>query len=145
MSLLQSLLIFCAISLCSLAKGNESFPIVDKAAQQARDLDRHRILETEFATEQQALGAALEAMAKAPTDDTRTAVRRHEENVKALQRELEHLQTEKPVRVSARAVGAEPAVVSKRTTSVPVRAPFWDVYRRGAPPTDFQPSAKEVP
>jgi hypothetical protein len=145
MSLLPRSLIFCAISLCSLAKGNEPFPIIDKVAQQARDLDRRHILEAEFAAEQQALGVARQAMAKAPADDTRAAVHRHEENVKALQRELEPLQGEKPVRVSARAVGPEPVAVSKRTTPAPVQAPFWDVYRRGAPPTDFNPPAKELP
>jgi hypothetical protein len=145
MSLLRRSLIVCAISLCSLAEGKEPFPFIDKAVQQTRDVDRCRILEAEFAAEQQALGAARAAMARAPAEDTKDVVHRHEENVKALQRELDRLQDEKPVRVSARVVGAGATAAGKRATPAPVQARFWDVYRRGVSPTDFQPPAKELP
>jgi hypothetical protein len=128
-----------------LVHGKEPFPFIDKAVQQARDVDRRRILEAEFAAEQQALGAAREAMARVPDEDTRSVVHRHEENMKTLQRELERLQDEKPVRVSARVAGVEATAVGKRATTAPVQAPFWDVYRRSASPTDFQPPAKELP
>jgi hypothetical protein len=128
-----------------LAQGKEPLPFIDKAVQQARDVDRRRILEAELAAEQLALGAAREAMARVPVEDTRSIVHRHQENVKALQRELERLPDEKPVRVSARVAGAEATAAGKRATPTPAQAPFWDVYRRGVSPTDFQPPAKELP
>lgn len=145
MSLLRKSLIFCAISLCSLARGNEPFPSIDKASQQARDLDRRAILASELAAEQQALGAAQESMAKAPTEDTQSDLHRHEQNVKALRRELGQLPDEKPLRVHARAAGANANVEHKHTSSTPSPAPFWDVYRRGASTIDSQPPAKELP
>lgn len=145
MSLLRKLLIFCAISLCSLAKGNEPFPFIDKASQQARDADRRAILVSELAAEQQALAAARESMAKAPADDTEASLHRHEENVKALRRELGQLPDVKPLRVHARVSGIDASVDSKRASSAPLTAPFWDVYKRGASPTDSQPTAKELP
>lgn len=145
MSLLRKLLIFCAISLCSLARGNEPFPSIDKASQQARDADRRTILASELVAEQQALGAARESMAQASTDDAQANLHRHEENVKALQRELSQLPDQKPLRVHARAAGADATADIKRTSSTPPPAPFWDVYRRGVSPSDSQPPAKELP
>jgi len=145
MSLLPRSLIFCAISLCSLVQGKEPFPFIDKADQQARDVDRRHILEAEFAAEQQALGVARKAAERAPGEGTLVAVHRHEENVKALQRELGRLQEESPVRVSARIAGAKASPANKYTTPASGQAPFWDVYRRGALPTDFPPPVKELP
>jgi len=145
MSLLPRSLIFCAISLCSLAKGNEPYPVVDSAIQKARDIDRRAILESELAAEQQALDSAKEAFAKAPTDDMRSGVHRHEENVKALRRELKRLPDSTPVRVAARPAARDPTPAATRTLSAPVQAPFWDAYRRSAPSIDSQPPAKELP
>lgn len=145
MSLLPRSLIFCAISLCSLAEGNEPYPFVDSASQQARDIDRRAILESELAAEQQALGSAKEAFARAPTDDMRSGVHRHEENVKALRRELERLPDKAPVRVAARPAAPDATATATRTPPAPTQAPFWDVYRRSAPSIDSQPPAKELP
>lgn len=145
MSLLPRSLIFCAISLCSLAEGNEPYPVVDSASQKARDIDRRAILEAELAAEQQALGSAKEALARAPSDDMRSGVHRHEDNVKALRRELERLPDKAPVRVAARPAARDATVAATRTSPAPVQAPFWDVYRRSAPPIDSQPPAKELP
>ena len=145
MSLLPRSLIFCAISLCSLAEGNEPYPVFDSAIQKARDLDRRAILELELASERQALGSAKEAFAKAPTDDMRIGVHRHEENVKALQRELERLPHNAPVRLAARPAVRDAATTVTRTPPAPNQAAFWDVYRRSAPPIDSQPPAKELP
>jgi hypothetical protein len=145
MSLLPRSLIFCAISVCSLANGKEPFPIVDKTVQQARDIDRRAILETELAAEVQALGLARAAPRKSPNERTLDDVHRHEENVKALQREIARLQEEMPVRVGARKAPPGDAAVTQ-TRPQPVQAPFWDVYRRSTPTTDFQlPPAKELP
>lgn len=145
MSLLPRSLIFCAISLCSLAEGKEPYPVVDNASQKARDIDRRAILESELATEQQELGSAKEAFARAPTDDMRSGVHRHEENVKALRRELERLPDKAPVRVAARLAASDAAVTATRPRPISVQAPFWDVYRRSAPPIDSQSPAKELP
>ena len=137
MSLLPRSLIFCAISLCALARGNEPYPIVDKSVQQARDVDRRAILEAELVAEQHDLGAAREAIEKAPSDEARSQVHRHEENIKALQRELARVSKETPVRVTASSAKPNAAVAGKRTAPGPTRAPFWDVYRRSTSPTDF--------
>jgi capsule polysaccharide export protein KpsE/RkpR len=142
MGSLPRLLIFCAISLCSYARGNEPYPIVDRSAQAARDIDRRAILEAELATEQTELRNAQEAIAKAPSEEARKEVHRHEENIKALRRELDRVTS--PIRLTGRAA-TEDTNVDKRTASKPAGAPFWDVYRRIAPPTDFQPPAKESP
>lgn len=145
MSSLPRSLVFCAISMCSLAEGNESFPVIDKAVQQARDTDRRVILETELAAEVQALGRARTALSNAPDERTLADTHRHEENVKALQRELSRLQDGLPVRVSARKAPPGDAVATQSRVH-PAQAPFWDVYRRSAPPIDFQPPpAKELP
>lgn len=145
MSLLPRSLIFCAISVCSLAEGNEPSLFVDKPVQQARDIDRRAILEAEFAAEEEALGLAREALAKAPTGLARADLHRHEENLKALQRELARLQEGMPVRVGARQATAGDTVAAQ-SRQQPALAPFWDVYRRSAPPVDLQPPpAKEQP
>ena len=145
MSLLPRSLIFCAISLCSLTEGKEPYPVVDSASQKARDIYRRAILESELAAEQHALGSAEEAFATMPTDDMRSGVHRHEENVKALRRELERLPQNAPVRVTARPAVPDTTATATRIPRAPNQAPFWDVYRRSAPPTDSQPPAKELP
>jgi hypothetical protein len=142
MGSLPRLLIFCAISLCSYARGNEPYPIVDRSAQAVRDIDRRAILEAELATEQTELRNAQEAAVKTPSDETRKIVHRHEENIKALRRELDRVTS--PIRLTGRAA-AEDTNADKRTAFKPAGAPFWDVYRRTAPPTDFQSPAKESP
>ena len=145
MSLLPRSMIFCAISLCSLAEGKEPYPVVDSVSQRARDIDRRAILESELAAEQQALAGAKEAFARAPTDDMRSGVHRHEENVKALRRELQRLPDKAPVRVAARPAATDVTASTERTPPARAQAPFWDVYRRSAPPIDSQPPAKELP
>jgi hypothetical protein len=130
---------FCAISFNALAQGNNSFPVVEKTAQQARDVDRYAILEAELAAEREALGVALAAMKQSSGDDARAEVHRHEENVKALQRELERTTQDGAVRVSARRSQPDAIPPTKRAMPGAAPAPFWDVYRRSAAPTNFQP------
>jgi thioredoxin-like negative regulator of GroEL len=134
------MLIFCAISLCSCARGKEPYPIVDRSVQTARDNDRRAILEAELASEQSDLRNAQETVAKAPSDEARKEAHRHEENVKALRRELDRLTTS--IRVTARTASD---VAIKQPASNAHEVPFWDAYRRTAPPTDFQPPEKESP
>jgi hypothetical protein len=66
-------------------------------------------------------------------------VDRHEENVKALQRGLERTGQDGAVRISARRSQPNAAPPTKRAMPGAAPAPFWDVYRRSAAPTDFQP------
>jgi len=142
MSSLPRLLIFCAISLCSFARGNEPYPIVDSSLQTAREVDRRAILETELAGEEAAFRTAQAAAVKAPSDETQRAVHRHEENIKALRRELDRA----PIRIRVTAhTASDDSATAKRAASKLADTPFWDVYRRTAPPTNFQPPAKESP
>ena len=144
MGSLPRLLIFCAISLCSFARGNEPYLIVDRSAQADRDIDRRAILEAELTAEQQEVRRAREAMAKAPSEEARRELHRHEENLKAIYRELDRVPVDRQVRVSVHAA-TDDAAATKRAASKSADAPFWDVYRRTAPATDFQPPAKESP
>jgi len=144
MGSLPRLLIFCAISLCSYARGNEPYPIVDRSAQAASDIDRCAILDAELTAEQQKVRRARDVMAITPSEEARRELHRHEENLKALHRELDRVPVDKPVRVTVRAATGD-ATATKRGAFKSGDAPFWDVYRRTAPLTDFQPPAKESP
>jgi hypothetical protein len=139
MSLLLRSLFFCAVSLNAFAQGNDPFPMVEKTAQIARDADRRAILEAEFAAERQALDAARAVTKQSSDDGARAEVHRHEENVKALQRELERTGQDGAVRISARRSQSDAAPPTKRAMPGAAPAPFWDVYRRSAAPNDFQP------
>lgn len=106
------------------------YPVVAKAEQKARDVDRRLILQTELAAEG-------DALAKATTLSDSDAIHRHEENIKALQRELgggefeggsgaRHRVTVKALRPAANTAGV-------------TRSPrFWDPYNR---PIDFNDSS----
>lgn len=144
MSLLLRSLVFCAISVCPFAQGNEPFAFIEKAVQDQRDLDRRDILETELLAEERALGNARQVLKRTGDDDTRAVAHRHEENVKALQRELARIPGETAVHVAARRVVPDQPAIAKRVSET-TSAPFWDAYRRTAPSTDLQPLAKELP
>lgn len=144
MGSLPRLLIFCAISLCSYARGNEPYPIVDRSTQAAREIDRRAILDAELTAEQQEVRRAQDVMARTPSEEARRELHRHEENLKALHRELDRVPVDKAVRVTAR-TATDDAAATKRAAPKSAGTPFWDVYRRTAPPTVFQPPAKESP
>ena len=139
MTLVLRSLFFCAMSFNALAQGNKSFPVVGKTVQQARDADRRAILEAELAAEKQALDAALAVIKQSSSDVARAEVHRHEENVKMLRRELERTTQDGAVRISARRSRPDAVPPTKRAMSGAAPVPFWDVYRRSAAPTDFQP------
>jgi hypothetical protein len=102
------------------------YPVVANAEQKARDEDRRLILQTELAAE----GAAL---AKARTMSDLDAVHRHEENIKALQRELNggEFQSGSEARPRVTVKALHP---SASTASVTRGPRFWDPYNR---PIDF--------
>jgi hypothetical protein len=114
--------IFLLSAVMPYVQAQPLYPVVAKAEQKARDEDRRLILQTELAAEGRAL-------AKAKTMSDSDAVHRHEENVKALQRELDggdvqsgsegrHRVTVKALRPSANAANVTRA------------AHFWDPYNR---------------
>ncbi|NIA52548.1 hypothetical protein HAV22_02615 [Massilia sp. TW-1] len=114
------------------------YPVVAKAEQKSRDEDRRLILQTELATEREALSKVNARLGEGTSKEDRDAVHRHEENIKALQRELEgdaQSGGEAPRRLSVRAL--HPAA------STGARAPrFWDPYNRAIDLTDSSTSQR---
>jgi hypothetical protein len=106
------------------------YPVVANAEQKARDEDRRLILQTELAAE----GAAL---AKATTMSDPDAVHRHEENIKALQRELDGGEVQSGSEARRR-VTVKALRPSANTASVTRGPRFWDPYNR---PIDFNDSS----
>jgi hypothetical protein len=122
--------IFLLSAVAPYVQAQPLYPVVAKAEQKARDEDRRLILQTELAAER-------EGLAKAKTMSDPDAIHRHEENIRALQRELDggdvqggseaqHRVTVKALRPSANTANA-------------ARAPrFWDPYNRAI---DFNDSS----
>ncbi|WP_440963970.1 hypothetical protein ACL58G_29110 [Massilia sp. GER05] len=102
------------------------YPVVAKAEQKARDEDRRLILQTELALERGALAEVKARPGAGTSKEDRDAVHRHEENIKALQRELDgdaQSGGEAPRRLSVRAL--------RPSAGTAARAPrFWDPYNR---------------
>lgn len=80
--------IFFLIGCSANALAQSSYPVIDKEVQQARDQERYLILNTELLAEYQELAKTAGAMAASPTQELTAKARRHDENIKALQREL---------------------------------------------------------
>jgi hypothetical protein len=113
------------------------YPVIAKVDQKARDADRRLILQTELATEREAL-----AKAKSKSDTTRSkveadAIHRHEENIKALEREVQYSAAQGGDELPPRAVvkAIRPAARTANATRIPQ---FWDPYNRA---TDFNASS----
>lgn len=148
-STLVPTLMLCGLALCRPAQGAVSL-MVDKATQQARDVDRRFILRTELQDEQAALASAEQGFKAHPGAEQAAALHRHIENVKALQRELGLA-----VRVTAAPPAGPARVAAVRAT--PATAASWDVYERAGsdsldvydrPPTpdlSTPPERKETP
>jgi hypothetical protein len=98
------------------------FPVVANAEQKARDEDRRLILQTELAAEREGL-----AKAKAMSDPG--AVHRHEENIKALQRELDggDVQSGSEARRRVTVKALRPSANAGNNARPPR---FWDPYNR---------------
>jgi hypothetical protein len=113
------------------------YPVITKADQKARDVDRRLILQTELATEREALAKAKPKSDTAGSKEEADAIHRHEENIKALERELEssavHGSDESPRRAVVKAI--RPATRTANPTRIPQ---FWDPYNRA---TDFNASS----
>lgn len=113
------------------------YPVIAKADQKARDTDRRLILQTELATEREALAKAKPKSDTAGSKEEADAIHRHEENIKALERELERSAAQGSEELPPRAVikVIRPAARTANATRVPQ---FWDPYNRA---TDFNASS----
>lgn len=140
-----SLILLLAFEATS-AETQSSYPVISKTTQRVRDIDRRLILETELLRERQTLAEAQSASDKAPTAESRAALNRHTENVKALLRELDGTADKHVARIyrgrpSATRPSGNPQVRVERGT-----ASFWDPYNRALDPTDSSTlQRKEMP
>lgn len=136
---LLPILVLTAATLC--VRAQPLYPTVAKAEQVERDKGRRLILETELAAEHEALMKSKAAFENSPTSDREIEVHRHEENVKALQRELDSTTSNDAARNSKRvlvraqrpATGADDTKDARR---------FWDPYNRAPDTTDFSTSPR---
>jgi hypothetical protein len=115
------------------------YPVVAKAEQKARDEDRRLILQTELATERGALADVKARLGAGTSKEDKDAVHRREENIKALQRELDGGDTqssgEAPRPLSVKAL--------RPSTGTAARAPrFWDPYNRAIDLNDSSTSQR---
>lgn len=112
-------------------------PVIAKVDQKARDTDRRFILQTELANEREALVKAKRKSNTTSSREEAEAIHRHEENVKALERELEYSVAQGGDELRPRAVvkAIRPAVRTANASRVPQ---FWDPYNRA---TDFNASS----
>jgi hypothetical protein len=114
---------------------------VAKAEQGERDKDRRLILETELVAEHDALMKSKAAFENSRTRDREIEVHRHEENIKALQRELDSTTNNdaarNPKRVLVKAQRPARGVGSTKDAGR-----FWDPYNRASDTTDFSTSPR---
>jgi len=132
-----SILVLAAVAIC--VRAQPLFPTVAKAEQIERDKDRPRILEAELVAERESLLEAKAGFETSPTRDRGMEVHRHQENIKALHRELDNI---------APAPGSPGRAVAKAqrppasTASAKDKGRFWDPYNRPPDTTDFSTSPR---
>ena len=107
------------------------YPVVANAEQKERDADRRLILQTELAAEREALAKAKSKPDAVGSREQASAIHRHEENVKALERELEGSAVQSGAGAISRAVvkAVRPAARTANATRIPQ---FWDPYNRAS-------------
>lgn len=134
-----SILVLAAVTLC--VRAQPLYPTVAKSEQEERDKDRRLILETELVAEHDALMKSKAAFENSPTHDRGIEVRRHEENIKALQRELDSTTGNDAARTPKRVLvkAQRPATGASNTKDA---ARFWDPYNRAPDTTDFSISPR---
>jgi hypothetical protein len=131
------ILVLAAATVC--VRAQPLFPTVAKAEQIERDKERRLILEAELAAEHETLIKTKAAFEAGPTRDRELEVHRHQEDIKALQRELDSIAQAAgaPGRVVARALRPPASTVSTKGTGR-----FWDPYNRAPDTTDFSTSPR---
>lgn len=127
-----AILVLATVAVC--VRAQPLFPTVAKAEQIERDKERRLILEGELAAERESLLSAKAGFETSPTRDRGMEVDRHQENIKALQRELDNIAPAPgtPGRVVARAQRRPASTVSGKD-----KGRFWDPYNRSSDSTDF--------
>lgn len=100
--------IFCLVGCSANALAQSSYPVIDNKIQEARDQERHLILNTELLAEYQEFWKTTGTLAASPTPELAAKAHRHDENIKALQRELRSAEAGRkpasaPLRVVVRA------------------------------------------
>lgn len=137
----RSIPIFLLSMATAYAPAQSMYPTVSNAEQKVRDDDRVPLLESELAFEREALEKAKKASAAGATDERFAAIHRHEENIRALGREISGLEKHEASEHRSRAIVKAVRVParfsdSKRTSN------FWDPYNRGPDTTDFSTSPR---
>lgn len=120
--------------------GQDTFPVVERGTQEARDETRRQILETELTAEQHELDNAQRLIADATRtrqaadklEELRAGAARHASNIEALHAELAGIgkltsatRRQAPLRLPGRIKIDSPDQV--------LAIPFWDVYKRARP------------
>jgi len=129
--------IFLLSAASAYVQAQPLYPVVAEAEQKARDADRRLILQTELAAEREALAKVKARSDTAGPNEQASAIHRHEENIKALERELEGSSVKKGTEAMSRAVvkAFRPAARTPSASRVPQ---FWNPYNRTA---DFNVSS----
>lgn len=121
--------IFFLVGCSANALAQSSYPVIDKKIQKARDQERHLILNTELLAEYQEFRKTTSALDVNPTPELAAKAHRHDENIKALQRELSSADKgqklpNEPLRVVVRAER------QARPNGGAVAATYWNPYNR---------------
>ena len=135
------MIIFFLIGHSASALAQSSYPVIEKEVQQARDQERLVILNMELVAEHQELVKARGELASNPTKELQAKAHRHDENIKALQRELRGIgsaqgSSSAPLRVVAVAKRLPEPSQARSPTAL---ATYWNPYNRAAetrPATD---------
>jgi hypothetical protein len=128
--------IFIPITWPVSAQTQASYPVINEAAQEARDSDRRSILEAERQMERGELAKAQSAYDAVPTTEGRADLHRHIENLKALQREIDGV-SDRRGKVVPRVVvkGSRPS--ANKYARAKSTATFWDPYNRASDHSEF--------
>jgi len=132
-----SILALAAATVC--VRAQPLFPAVAKAEQVERDKDRRLILEAELAAEGESLMKAKAGFEASPGRDRGLEVHRHQENIKALQRELDSIVQAAGAPKRGVVKAQRPALTTERAKDT---GRFWDPYSRAPDTTDFSTSPR---
>jgi hypothetical protein len=127
---IRDVVIFILISFVGTAKSQPLYPVINEAAQRVRDNDRRFILETELIAERAALAKSQAVFDADPTNEKKSDVHRHVENVKALERELENTARKWAGGRARVTVKATRPAISRGGANNRNTASFWDPYNR---------------
>jgi septal ring factor EnvC (AmiA/AmiB activator) len=124
------------------AQAQPAYPVISQSEQKARDDDLLPLLESELVFEQKALAKAKLERAYDSETERAANVHRHQENIKALRREMKSIENQNPQDRRAhpvvKAIRAPTRIVESRRT-----ANFWDPYNRAPDYDDFSTNPRK--